>query len=174
MKIEVVAFLMLSCFAHHLATAQPELDWLLNQAEFRPILKAHLKETRENKRDGCSIVSTITFSYRKDTLIVNLSAIASLTELQDDLPDSLITIAREPVLIYDGSVGHTRDQQKWFKTAKAFVGDNLCNNLTYLNLLKQPGPKEIPVPSCCLYHTPVNVSLFSKGHLIKHMYKLKG
>ena len=174
MKVGVIAFLLLAGFAYQPATAQPELDWLLNQAEFKPILKAHLKETRENKRVGCPIVSTITFSYRKDTLIVNLSAIASLSELQNDLPDSLIIIAREPVLIYNGSEVHNRDQQKWFKTVKAFVGDNVCDDVTYLDLLKEPGPKEIPVPSCCLYHPPINVSLFCKGYLIKHTYKLTG
>jgi len=174
MKIEVVAFLILAGFALQPETAQFELNWLLNQAKFRPILKAHLKEVREIKRAGCPVVSTITFSYRKDTLVVSLSAIANLVELQNDLPDSLATIAGEPVLLYDALGAHTRDQPKWFKTAKAFVGDNLCDNLTYLNLLKQPGLKEIPAPSCCLYHPPINVSFFYKGHLIKHTYKLTG
>lgn len=100
----MVAFLLTAGSAYQSATGQPQLNWLLNQAEFEPIPKVHLKETRENKRTGCPSVSTITFSYRKDTRIVDLSVIASLSELQNDLPDSLITYAGKPVLIYSSTV----------------------------------------------------------------------
>ncbi|MBC3789332.1 hypothetical protein [Spirosoma utsteinense] len=166
MGLKVTILLLLVSFVPQRADAQ--LDWLLKQVEFKPILKAHLKEVK--RKGGPPLVSTLTFSYKNDTLAVNLSSISLLSELEKDLPVSFTRIKNQPFLIFDGSEKLIHDKPERFETAKAFVGGNLCDDLTYRKLLAQPGSKEVPVPCGWLYHPSIDRSLFWKGRLVKHKY----
>lgn len=148
------------------ANAQSEIDWLLTQADFKPMLKAHLKEIG---RANIPVVSVISISHKDDSLKVYLSSISYLSELEKDLPASFRTVEKRPFLIYDGTETLIDDSQKWFETVKAFVGENLCDDLTFRKLLEQPGPKEIRLPCSNLYHPAVDWFTFWKGHLVKHV-----
>lgn len=172
MSYKAPLLLLFIGFTYQLATAQAPLDWLIKQAHFKPILKAHLKEV--TRKGGPPLVSTITFSYKNDTLVVRLSAITTLSELEEDLPVSFTTIQHQPFLIYDGSEKRRQDETQWFETVKTFVGAHLCDDLTYRKLLAKPGPKELVVPCGWLYHPSFDQSLFWKGHLIRHTFRLTG
>lgn len=164
MRAGLIGFMLFLSLYQQTAKAQSQLDWLQKQAAFKPILKAHLKETG---KAGCPTVSIISFSYTNDTLTVFLSSITYLSELEKDLPADFKTIHHRPFLVYDGSEELISDKQTWFEKVKRFAGQNLCDDLTYQKQLEQPGPRKIQIPCCYLYHPTAELLTFWQGRLVK-------
>ncbi|GAB2604733.1 hypothetical protein [Spirosoma areae] len=152
--------------------AQSQLDWLLKQSEFKPILVNHLKEIDEGRKGGFPIVSVLLFKPNADTLTIYLTSYGYLIEAKEHLPASFMTIENHPFLIYDGSELLIEDKQKWFERVRSFIGKQLCDDLEYRELLKQPGPKELRVPCGFIYDAPIEKLTFVGARLFKR--KLAG
>ncbi|GAB4000586.1 hypothetical protein GCM10028807_54030 [Spirosoma daeguense] len=150
--------------------AQSQLDKLLENEDFKPILQEHLWEVR-----GLIFPNTsaILFRPQKKGVIVYLTAYTFLTEAQKHLPASFSIVRGQPFLIYDGSEIKIEDKQKWFETVRAFIGARLCDDVTYHELLKQPGPKEIISPCNVLYDGSIEELTFVKGKLKKRQVVAK-
>ncbi len=144
--------------------AQSQLDWLLEQPKFETILKNHLHEVRGS---GYSTVSALLFKPNAGNLTVYLTAYTYLTEAKDHLPTSFSIVNSQPFLIYDGSELLISDKTGWFETVKTFIAGRLCDDLTYRELLKQPGPKELRVPCGFIYEPPIQKLIFKNRKLIK-------
>ena len=144
--------------------AQSQLDKLLENEDFKPILQEHLWEVRGL---GFPNTSAILFRPQKKGVIVYLTAYTFLTQAKAHLPASFSTVRGQPFLIYDGSERQIEDKQKWFETVRTFVGKHLCDDISYLELLKQPGPKEIRSPCSIMSDPPIEEFTFVRGKLKK-------
>ncbi|RAI77573.1 hypothetical protein [Spirosoma telluris] len=164
--LKVVICLILFGLSQKSLQAQSQLDWLMKQSDFRPILANHLKEAYNGYHAGFPNVSVVLFKPNGDSLTVYLDSYSYLIEAKDHLPASFTTISSQPFLIYDGSEVLIEDKNGWFEIVKAFVGKRLCDDLEYRELLKQPGPKELRVPCGIIYEPPIEKLIFKRGKLI--------
>jgi len=148
--------------------AQSQLDWLWKRSDFKLLASHHLHEVNDVLRRGKVLsVSVALFRPNVDTMNVYLTSISHLSEAKEHLPASFTTIEGRPFLVYDGSELLIEDRQKWFSQVRDFIGVRLCNDLDYLEALKQPGPKELVVPCPFIYDASIEKLSFVAGKLIK-------
>lgn len=161
-------YFLLTCFGLSLKStqAQNQLNWLMKNKDFTPVLARHLKEVNALSKAGTPNVSVILFKPSSDTLAVYLSVMSYLIEVKENIPASFTTVHNQPFLLYDGSEILIDDKQKWFEAVRTFVGKRLCDDLEYQELLKKPGPKELRVPCNYIYDATVEKLVFKMGKLI--------
>lgn len=137
----------------------------MKRPAFETILIDHLHEVRGS---GYSTVSALLLKPSGHQLTVYLTAYTVLSEVKDHLPTSFTTINSQPFLLYEGSELPIQDKKGWFETVKAFIAGRLCDDLTYRELLKKPGPKELIVPCGFIYEPPIQKLVFVGKKLKKH------
>jgi len=144
--------------------AQDRLSWLMKQPAFKPILAEHLQQV---KRSGFSTVSAVVFKPKADSTTIYLSSYVYLIEVKDHLPNSFTMVNDQPFLVYESSEPPRKDTTAWFQQVRTFIGNRLCDDLEYRELLKQPGPKVLTVPCSILYDGPIEKLIFVKDKLVK-------
>ncbi|MBD2701129.1 hypothetical protein IC229_10820 [Spirosoma sp. BT702] len=144
--------------------AQSQIDMLLDNEDFKPVLQEHLWTVRGLNFPNTSV---ILLQPQKNGLTAYLTVYTFLTEAQKHLPASFTTVQGQPFLIYDGSELKVEDKERWFETVRTFIGKHLCDDVEFFELLKKPGPKEIRSPCSVIYDAPIEQLTFVKGKLKK-------
>ncbi|MGM9510675.1 hypothetical protein ACS5NO_23270 [Larkinella sp. GY13] len=161
-------FTLLILFGIGLGTkAQSTLQGLRKYVDFKPILQSHLKEMKKLKKGGWTPVSALLIRSDTSEAVIYLTSIALLSELEKHLPASYEFIEGHPFIIYDGSERLISDTLSWFGELKSKIGYRLCDNVTYLEEYKKPGPKEVKIPCSFFYDSPIERFTFRKGKLIE-------
>lgn len=149
--------------------AQNQVDWLLNQIEFKAILATHLKEIKEvEQKSALAVVSVILFRPDTERMEVYVTSVSTLVEIEMHLPSTFTTIEKHPFLIYDGSEQLIANKNEWLAKLKATVCKQLCDDSKERALMKQPGPKEIRFPCNVIYDAPIRKLTFIGVRLVKN------
>jgi hypothetical protein len=161
-------FTLLILYGINLNTsAQSSLQWLRKNADFKPILQSYIREIKKSETKGWTPVSALIIRFDTSGVVFYLTSIALLSELEKHLPASYEFVEGHPFIIYDGSERLISDTLSWFGELKSKIGYRLCDNLTYLEEYKKPGPKEVKIPCSFFYDPPIERFTFRKGKLIE-------
>ncbi|MGF7215785.1 hypothetical protein GGR92_001925 [Spirosoma lacussanchae] len=147
--------------------AQGQLRHLLNHPAVKPMLTERIQEMDRHRKGGNSTVSVILLKPEANGISLYLTAYNLLVEVQEHLPASFTTFEGHPFLIYDGTEHFITDKQAWFETVRAFIGNQLCDDLAFREQLKRPGSKEISGACGYIYDAPIDKLFFSEGVLVK-------
>lgn len=161
-------FTLLFLFDVGLGTkAQSTLQGLRKNADFKPILQSYIREIKKSETKGWTPVSALTIRSDTSGVVIYLTSIALLSELEKHLPATYEFVKGRPFIIYDGSERLISDPLSWFGELKSKIGCRLCNNLTYLEEYKKPGPKEVKIPCSFFYDPLIERFTFRKGRLVE-------